>query len=325
MKYLFVGRVAGAEEATLRATLTYLDDYRDPDGQVPPPVLLFERLPGGEWTAQPQGGPAYVWGPNTSADPVPRVHVTYTVLRPELPPFSRTVQRRILPNTDTLGYWDWTRSDEVQPAFVGGAATPTTLEVMPGQGPPGERGPGWLFGEGGPNPQGGRIGDGYLNLLTWDVYIKSSTGWTLAGNLKGATGGVGAQGPKGADGKSFPVPSEAQRGYVPVADGTQPAGFGWYPASGLHLRLSDLIDVELAGLQDGQTLVYDSKAKKWRPGAAGTSTPTPTTYAVTTDPDGYQTITNADAVTDADGYQTIQDATATTDADGYQTVERSTP
>lgn len=47
--------------------------------------------------------------------------------------------------------------------------------------------------------------------------------------------------------------------------------------------------------------------------------------AVTTDPDGYQTITNADAVTDADGYQTIQDATATTDADGYQTVERSTP
>lgn len=47
--------------------------------------------------------------------------------------------------------------------------------------------------------------------------------------------------------------------------------------------------------------------------------------AVTTDLDGYQTISNADAVTDADGYQTIADATTTTDADGYQTVERSAP
>ncbi|MDO4244554.1 MAG: hypothetical protein Q4C89_00835 [Deinococcus sp.] len=54
-------------------------------------------------------------------------------------------------------------------------------------------------------------------------------------------------------------------------------------------------------------------------------TPSATPLAVQSDPDGYQTITNADAQADVDGYQIIQGATATTDADGYQTVERSTP
>lgn len=53
--------------------------------------------------------------------------------------------------------------------------------------------------------------------------------------------------------------------------------------------------------------------------------PTPAGLVVTTDAEGYQTITNADATSDADGYQTIPDTTATSDADGYETVERSTP
>lgn len=50
--------------------------------------------------------------------------------------------------------------------------------------------------------------------------------------------------------------------------------------------------------------------------------PPPAPYAVATDPDGYQTLTNASATTDAQGYQTIPDAAATPDADGYESVER---
>ncbi len=45
--------------------------------------------------------------------------------------------------------------------------------------------------------------------------------------------------------------------------------------------------------------------------------------AVTADPDGYETITNAEATTDPDGYESVPDATATPDSDGYETVERS--
>lgn len=268
MKYQLVGQVAGTEGATVRASLTYLSDYRDPDGQVPPPVLLFERLPGQEWTAQPGSGPAWVWGPNSGADDVPRVQVAYTVAHPGMPPFSRVVLRRVLPNTTLPGYWDWTRPDTHQPAFSGGGALPTPVEVMPGQGPPGERGPGWLFGEGPPTPGRGRGGDAYLDMLSWDVYVRDAVGWSLRGNLKGAAGGVGAQGPRGMDGRGFPVPTEAQLGHLAIADGSQPAGFSWRPTTDLRLRLGDLLDVDLNTLRDGQTLVWNAAARRWRPGAA---------------------------------------------------------
>lgn len=56
---------------------------------------------------------------------------------------------------------------------------------------------------------------------------------------------------------------------------------------------------------------------------ADASPPAPEPLAVSTDPQGYQTLTNADATTDADGYQTLPDGTATADADGYESVERS--
>lgn len=274
MNYRFVGNIAGTENATVKATLSYLTDYRDPEGRVPPPVLLFEKRPGQEWTGQPGGGPAWVWGPSASTDPTPRVRVTYTVLQSGLPPFARVLERRIMPNTDTPGYWDFTRGDEAQPLFVGGSGTPTPIEVLPGQGPAGERGPGWLFGQGVPSPASGRNGDLYLDLSGWDVYTRSGGGWTLGGNLKGATGGVGAQGPKGTDGKGFPLPSEAQLGFIPVADGSQPAGFGWHALAELGMRLRDLMDVDLLGLTDGQTLVWNGTEKRWKPGVTGSNTST---------------------------------------------------
>lgn len=425
MRYQLVGDVLGAENAEVTATLTYLGDYRDPDGALPPPVLLYRRVAGGGWSGQPGGGPAWVWGPELPGQPVPRVRVTYVVLRAGLPPLARTVERRVLPNTDQPGYWDFTRPDAEQPAWSGGNGTPTPVEVQPGQGPQGERGAGWLYGHGAPVASLGGAGDLYLDTGSWDVWTRGVGGWGLQGNLKGSPGGPGA---RGLNGRGVPAHTTAQNGQVLVADGS-PEGAAWKA-----LTLAALADVDVTGLVDGQVLVWDAAAARWRPGAGGTggsggegeypvlangvaqqavlsssndyvqtfqfdlpagvtslvvrsdsSSATPALsldfgtlsgendmplygvpanqpitvsspqagrwYAslgansaftanvtatwssgsgsgsgaltVTTDAEGYQTITNAEATTDAEGYQTIQGAAATADADGYETVERS--
>lgn len=50
----------------------------------------------------------------------------------------------------------------------------------------------------------------------------------------------------------------------------------------------------------------------------------PTSFTVTTDPDGFQIIAEGAVTTDPDGFQTITNATAIPDPDGFETVERST-
>lgn len=327
MKLQFVGNVAGAENATVKATVTYLNDYRDPDGQAPPPVLLFRRLPGQEWTAQPDGGAAWVWGPGLPSDPAARVRVAYAVERPGLPPFGRVVERRIMPNTDLPGYWDWTRPDEAQPAFAGGHADPTPVTVLPGQGPQGERGPGLLLGAGPPSPAVGRSGDTYLNTAAWDIYSRGAMGWTLIGNIRGGTGGTG---PRGEPGVGVPLHTTVENGAVLVA-GNGPAVTAWKQLRALGLHLAMLADIDLSTPPtDGQALVWNAAAGKWRPGNVTASDSTPTTppsvepFAVTTDAEGFQTITNASVTTDDLGFQTIQNAAATADGDGFETVQRST-
>ncbi|KQR40738.1 hypothetical protein [Deinococcus sp. Leaf326] len=260
MKYQFMGDVLGAENAEVTATLTYLGDYRDPDGALPPPVLLYRRAPGSGWAGQPGGGPAWVWGPELPGQPVPKVRVTYVVLQAGLPPLARTVERRVLPNTDQPGYWDFTRPDTEQPSWSGGNGTPTPVEVQPGQGPQGERGAGWLHGRGAPTAGLGGAGDLYLDTGTWDVWTRGVGGWVIQGNLKGGAGGPG---PRGLNGRGVPAHTTAQNGHALVADGS-PEGAGWK-----GLTLAALTDVDVTGLQDGQVLVWDKVAGLWRPGAGG--------------------------------------------------------
>ncbi len=58
----------------------------------------------------------------------------------------------------------------------------------------------WLFGEVAPAATAGKTGDFYLDTKTFDIYLKSSTGWEKKGNIKGADGEDGADGENGAPG-----------------------------------------------------------------------------------------------------------------------------
>ena len=58
-----------------------------------------------------------------------------------------------------------------------------------------------LSGEGVPSTMIGNIGDYYVNTTNYDVYEKSSSGWTLIDNLKGEKGDKGDTGEKGDKGE----------------------------------------------------------------------------------------------------------------------------
>ncbi|RJF74909.1 hypothetical protein D3875_02635 [Deinococcus cavernae] len=301
MKYQLVGNVAGTEDATLKASVTYLNDYRDPDGHAPPPVLLFEKRPGQEWTSQPDGGPAWVWGPGQPGDPSARVRVAYTVERPGLPPFGRVLERRILPNTSLPGYWDFTLPDSQQPAWNGGGGSPTPVEVLPGQGPPGEPGAGLLLGSGAPAPGAGRRGDTYLDTTTWDVYHRAPD-WALVGNIRGGTGGAG---PRGADGLGVPRGGSTGRWLY----------FGTAGPEWRQPRLTDLADVDLGTAPtNGQALVWSRAAQKWQPGSVQASTPTG--LVVNTEPDGSLSSPDPRITPEPDGSLSAPDTLTTVNSDG---------
>ena len=51
-------------------------------------------------------------------------------------------------------------------------------------------------GTGVPTSDFGNVGDSYINLSTWDFYVKTANGWVLSGNIKGESGsGGGAETP----------------------------------------------------------------------------------------------------------------------------------
>lgn len=62
------------------------------------------------------------------------------------------------------------------------------------QGETGQDGTAVLTGHGAPLSDTGKIGDSYIDLDNWDYYVKTSEGWELSGNIKGATGQTGNTG-----------------------------------------------------------------------------------------------------------------------------------
>ena len=62
------------------------------------------------------------------------------------------------------------------------------------QGEKGENGASLLNGHGAPNEDLGITGDSYIDLDSWNYYIKGNDGWELCGNIKGQIGEVGQQG-----------------------------------------------------------------------------------------------------------------------------------
>ena len=87
------------------------------------------------------------------------------------------------------------------------------LETVRGpQGEPGQAGaPGQngkdgntiLYGSVDPSSNDGNVGDSFINISTWDFFVKDATGWTKKGSLKGAQGDPGQPGQQGKDGTSM--------------------------------------------------------------------------------------------------------------------------
>ena len=73
-----------------------------------------------------------------------------------------------------------------------GATGPTGPQGETGQ--TGSDGSSVLTGNGEPSPDLGSLGDSYIDLETWDYYVKEESGWVLHGNIKGATGNNGIDG-----------------------------------------------------------------------------------------------------------------------------------
>lgn len=69
-----------------------------------------------------------------------------------------------------------------------------------GSGETGEDGATWYSAAGVPSSGLGADGDHYLNTTNYDIYKKASGAWGLIGNIKGAAGDTGAQGPQGETG-----------------------------------------------------------------------------------------------------------------------------
>ncbi len=57
-----------------------------------------------------------------------------------------------------------------------------------------------LTGSGAPDSSLGKDGDSYIDLLTFDYYVKSDSSWNKVGNIKGADGAKGADGTNGTNG-----------------------------------------------------------------------------------------------------------------------------
>lgn len=58
-----------------------------------------------------------------------------------------------------------------------------------------------LTGNGIPSNELGNVNDSYINLDTFDYYVKEESGWSLKGNIKGSNGVDGTNGKDGVDGK----------------------------------------------------------------------------------------------------------------------------
>ena len=77
----------------------------------------------------------------------------------------------------------------------------TNTKAQGEQGEPGKDGTSLLTGNGEPSANLGKNGDSYIDLDTWDFYVKTSGTWIHTGNIKGEQGNIkGTDGIDGIDG-----------------------------------------------------------------------------------------------------------------------------
>ena len=76
----------------------------------------------------------------------------------------------------------------------------TNTKAQGEQGEPGKDGTSLLTGNGEPAANLGKNGDSYINLDTWEFYVKTNGTWIHVGNIKGEQGNQGNDGLDGTDG-----------------------------------------------------------------------------------------------------------------------------
>lgn len=84
--------------------------------------------------------------------------------------------------------------------------TDTGIAAQGPQGVPGQDGTSMRTGIGAPTDALGQNGDSYIDLDTWNFYVKDNGTWTLKGNIKGAAGSQGGQGEQGPAGQNGTTP-----------------------------------------------------------------------------------------------------------------------
>jgi hypothetical protein len=107
-----------------------------------------------------------------------------------------------------------------------------------------------------------------MTLNSNDLYaLRSDTLFFPEQNING----IGTNTP--ASRGVFVVPSEVPgrpdvTGYV-LRSLNNEGKVEWAPSPAFNLKLGDLVDVDLAGLMNGDTIIYDAATQLWRPGSAG--------------------------------------------------------
>ncbi len=103
----------------------------------------------------------------------------------------------------------------------------------------GEDGTSLLTGHGVPSSSLGKEGDSYIDLDTWDYYVKTSNGWVKQGNIKGSDG---EDGQSGTDGETGPEGPEGPQG----------------PTGNDGVSVISIIKTSSDGLVDTYTIYYSN-------------------------------------------------------------------
>lgn len=128
---------------------------------------------------------------NNSSKPDPEIYAVY---------------KKYQENGGTLSYEEWLES-------IKGEKGDTGEQGPKGdQGEKGKDGSAVLTGHGAPAADLGSPGDSYIDLDTWDYYVKAGGNWVKAGNIKGSDGQNGPQGPKGDQGETGPQGEKGETG-----------------------------------------------------------------------------------------------------------------
>jgi uncharacterized repeat protein (TIGR02543 family) len=159
-----------------------------------------------------------------------------------------------------------------------------------------------LTGNGEPSSSLGKIGDSYIDLTTWNYYVKEETGWILKGNIKGEQGEPGQDGEDGQNGSNGqtgpqgPAGSDGEDG-VSIVSITKTNSEGLIDTYTITYSDGHTSTFTVANGANGQDGAQGSQGIQGEPGADGH------TPIISISEDGYWVIDGIKTTTLAEGKQ----------------------